>query len=64
MPRIRQLRYERGLTQADVAQGSSVSARTLTALENGAQPSALVAKRLADFYEVTVGELLDLEAAA
>jgi transcriptional regulator with XRE-family HTH domain len=68
--RWRLLRYERGETIADVASSSGVSASTLLRLEGteGYRPSATIAKALAEYYGVSVGELLadspDRKAAA
>lgn len=59
MNRFKALRYERGLTITDVAKGAQISRPTVYALEQSdAVPSAPVAKALADFYGVTVAELL------
>jgi transcriptional regulator with XRE-family HTH domain len=63
--RLQQLRYERGLTQQQVADGSGVSQRTLVRLERDAQrPSARIAKRLADYFGVQVTDLMPIEEAA
>lgn len=66
MNRFKRLRYERGLTQGDVALGTGLSRPTLRALETAEnpKPSAPVAKALADFYELSVGDLLGLEDVA
>lgn len=58
MNRFEQLRFERGLTVRDVQRGAGLSYPTLARLERGGEPSAPVAKALADFYGITVGELL------
>jgi transcriptional regulator with XRE-family HTH domain len=58
------LRFERGLTAAAVAQGAAIAPMTLRAIEEGREPSAPVAKKLADFYGVTVAELLGWQEAA
>lgn len=57
------IRYERGETRRDAAEGSGVAERTIRALEAGeiAKPSAPIAKALADHYEVTVTELLGVD---
>lgn len=54
------LRYERGLTIGEVASGAGVSRPTISALEAAEQPkpSAPVARALADFYGISVAELL------
>lgn len=65
MNRLELMRYDRGLTRAEVAERSGVSIRTLQNLETGnARPSAPTAKALADFYEVSVADLLGIETAA
>lgn len=48
------LRYQRGLTQQEVADGAGIGRHTLHRLESGdvARPQARVVKALADFYEV------------
>jgi transcriptional regulator with XRE-family HTH domain len=63
MNRIKLLRYDRGLTMSDVQVKTGVSYPTLRALEEAdePQPTAPIAKTLADFYEVTVAELLGIE---
>ena len=58
MNRFLALRYERGITQAQLAKGAGVSRGTLWAIERGTTPSAPVAKALADYYGVTVADLL------
>jgi transcriptional regulator with XRE-family HTH domain len=65
MTRLRLLRFERGLEQTAVAAQVGISREWLSALELGkADLSAPVAKSLADFYGITVSELLGLDAAA
>lgn len=63
MNRYELLRYERGLTRNEVAEQSGVPLRTVRALENGQsnRPSAPTAKALADFYGITVAELLGID---
>lgn len=60
MNRFKALRYERGLTIAEVARGAQVSRPTLYDLErDGAEmPSAPIAKKLADFYGMAVADLV------
>ncbi len=63
MNRFERLRYERGLTQAQVEEGSGVPVRTVRSLEGPdapLRPSAPTVKALADFYGVSVAELLGL----
>jgi transcriptional regulator with XRE-family HTH domain len=66
MNRFKALRYERGLTIIEVARGAQVSRPTLYDLEReGAElPSAPIAKKLADFYGLTVAELLGTPSTA
>lgn len=60
MNRLEQLRYERGLTQRQVAEGAGVSRTTVNRLERAANPKphAAVAHALARFYGVSVTDLL------
>jgi transcriptional regulator with XRE-family HTH domain len=56
------LRYERGLSREQVAIGSGVPARTIRAVERETQrPTPKTAKALADFYGVSVSQILGLE---
>jgi transcriptional regulator with XRE-family HTH domain len=66
MNRYALMRYERGLTQGEVADGAGVSVRTLRQLEqtDGMQPSAPTAKALADFYGLSIREFLGLNGQA
>lgn len=66
MNRFELLRYERGLTREAVAAASGVNTQTLKRLENDdtERPSAPTAKALADFYEMSVAELLGIEREA
>lgn len=64
MNRNRLHRYERGLTADVVTQGAGISAKTLRSFENGEPVSAPTAKSLADFYGITVAELLGVEDIA
>lgn len=53
------LRYERGATIAEVAAGARISVRTIMRLEaEGKSPNARTAKALADFYGMSVADLL------
>jgi transcriptional regulator with XRE-family HTH domain len=63
MNRIKLLRYGRGLTMSEVQSQTGVSYPTLRTLEEAdePQPTAPIAKTLADFYEVSVAELLGVE---
>lgn len=62
MNRLRLLRYERGIELSDVAAGTGLNRQTIGRLERGdTKPSAATAKALADFYEITVAELLGVD---
>ena len=62
MTRLRLLRYERGVEMAEVASSVGINRQTLGRLERGTtKPSASTAKALADYYEVTVADLLGVE---
>jgi transcriptional regulator with XRE-family HTH domain len=59
MNRWELIRYQRGLTHREVAEGSGVSLSTVIRLErNDQKPGAATVKALADFYVVSVAELL------
>lgn len=62
--RFERLRYERGLTQQQVADGAGISRATVISLERARRPkpTARTANALADFYEITVSELLSGDA--
>jgi transcriptional regulator with XRE-family HTH domain len=59
MNRFERLRFERGLTLREVQRGAELSYPTLIRLERGGEPTAPVAKKLADFYGISVATLLD-----
>ena len=63
MSRLKLMRYSAGLTIAQVVERTGISERTLYRLENGARPSPAAAKALADFYGVTVADLLGVAVA-
>ena len=56
--KIRQLRKERHLTQAQVAQEVGLSARGYQDLELGAKPRYEALLHIADFYDVSVDWLM------
>lgn len=64
MNAARLARYEAGLTILEAAQDAGVSERTIRRLEDGQQPSAPIAKNIADAYGITVAELLGVEPRA
>lgn len=65
MNRIKLLRYEQGLTLEEASKASGVPVRTIARAEAGeTQLVASTAKRLADFYRVSVADLLGVEQAA
>lgn len=57
------LRYERGLTRSEVSAETGIPESTLRTFEDGTtvKPRAPHAKTLADFYGVSVVELLGLD---
>ena len=57
--KIRQLRRERHLTQAQVAKEVGMSARGYQDLELGAKPRFDALRNIADFYDVSVDWLMD-----
>jgi transcriptional regulator with XRE-family HTH domain len=63
MNRLKQLRYEKGVGLGDVAAAVKVARQTLGRLENSdnSTPSASTAKALAEFYGVSVPQLLGSE---
>lgn len=63
MNRLKLLRYERGADLGEVAEATGLTRQTLGRLERGdtTHPSAATAKALADFYGMTVAELLGVE---
>lgn len=62
MNNAKRLRYEKGLDAPQVALGTGLSVQTIYRIEEGRNTSAPTAKKLADFYEVTVAELLGLDS--
>jgi len=62
MNRFERIRFERGYTRKQVQHGAGISYPTIVRLETGVnKPTAPIAKALADFYGMTVQELLGLE---
>lgn len=58
---LKQIRTDRGLTQAELAAQVGVSRKTVNTVENGVfVPSTVLALRLAQVLHVTVGELFQL----
>ena len=58
--RVRDLRTERGLSQADIAAELGVSRQTVIAIESGRySPSLPLAFRIARFFGSTVDEMFD-----
>ena len=57
---VRHLRTERGLSQAELANGLGVSRQTVISIENGRySPSLPLAFRIARFFGSTVDEVFD-----
>lgn len=63
MNRFYALRVERGLTQEQVADGAGLSRATVIGLETrrDPRPHGTTVTKLADFYDLTVEQLLGLE---
>lgn len=63
MNRFERLRFERKLTQQELADGAGISRGTVIRLEQmrNPKPTQAVANALADYYEITLDELLAVE---
>lgn len=62
MNRYQRLRYEKGVTIAEISRVSGVSRPTLSRLEDeDREPTAPVAKALADYYGLTIQQLLGVD---
>jgi putative transcriptional regulator len=62
---VRDQRTQRGLSQADLAEGLGVSRQTVIAIESGRySPSLPLAFRIAKFFDTTVDEMFDPEEEA
>jgi len=60
--RIRELREDRGLTQAQLAKEIGYSPNTLSQYETGVfEPNIDTIKKLCEFFGVTADYLLDME---
>ena len=60
--RLREVRVERDLTQAQLAELIGVSRKTINTIENGVfVPSTLLALKLARALDLTVEQLFSLE---
>ena len=61
--RLKEIRDERGLTQADLAQLAGVSRKTINTIENGVfTPSTTLALTLSKVLKLTVEDIFKLEA--
>lgn len=61
--RLRVLRAERDLSQADLAEKASVSRQTINAIETGKyDPSLGLAFKLAQLFELTIEDIFANEA--
>lgn len=50
---LKQLRFENGrINQEELASKSGVNRTTISAIENGKEPSVTVAKKLADVFKI------------
>jgi len=62
MKRLKELRMEKGLTQAQLAKEIGVNSRTISQYETEIrQPDIQTIKRLCKFFNVTAGYLLNME---
>lgn len=61
---LKEARLNRGLSPAAAASEIGVSRGALVAAEDGAIPSPVVAKRIADYYEQRVTDIWPVEKAA
>jgi putative transcriptional regulator len=62
---VRDQRTQRGLSQADLAEGLGVSRQTVIAIESGRySPSLPLAFRIARFFDTTVDQMFDPEEEA
>jgi transcriptional regulator with XRE-family HTH domain len=59
--RFVQLRFRRGVTQGEISKATGLSRGTLSNLERGSDPSAPTALKLAQFYGVTVEQIIGYE---
>lgn len=60
--KIKELRKERGLTQAQLAVATGVSRKTINTIENGVfNPSTVLALRLAGVLQVPVEGVFELD---
>jgi putative transcriptional regulator len=63
--RVRELRVQRGLSQAELAAALAVSRQTVISIEGGRYlPSLPLAFRIARFFDVTVDKMFDPEEEA
>jgi len=62
MEKIKELREERGISQAQLAQAIGIRQQTISQYENGiTQPDIQTIKKLRDFFGVTADYLLGFE---
>jgi putative transcriptional regulator len=60
---VKKIRIERGLSQQDLATALHVSRQTISYIENGQKkPTILLALRLAEFLQIPVDSIFELEA--
>ena len=59
---IRRLRFERGMTQEELALRTGVSRQTIMSIERGlTNPSVLLAYKIAAAFEVSITAVFDME---
>lgn len=54
---LRVLRVRKGLSQIELAKQLQVTRNSVSAWENGTKPSLENAKKIADFFEVSINEI-------
>ncbi|MCU1500609.1 MAG: Helix-turn-helix domain [Acidimicrobiales bacterium] len=64
MNRFIALRYRKGITQTQLVEATGISRGTIYNLEQGGTPSPPIAKKLAEFYELPMSQVLGLEPLA
>lgn len=61
MNRFVTMRYRRGITQTELVEATGISRGTIYNLEQGGVPSPPIAKKLADYYGLSIDQVLGLD---